>query len=422
MPKLAIKSGKPVRKNPFSVYPVFGEEEIEAAIRVIKSGKLCSGVGNEAEKFEKEFANYHDVPFAIAVSNGTTGLHTALASSGIGVGDEVIVTPYTFLSTATCVLMQNAIPVFADIEPKTLGLDAQKVFNKITKRTKAIILVHMNGFPAVHLKEIKKLALKHKLILIEDCSHAHGAEFRGKKVGTFGDFGVFSFQQKKNLSVGEGGMLITTNNDLDEKAKAFRSFGAVPLAYNYRMTELHAAIGRVRLKRLDTENRQRIKNAGYLNQGLKGLRGIEVQIPYPGTKAVYYNYIIKYNEKELGVSRKDFISAIEAEGILIPQIYAPLYRHSTFQIRNAYNLGCPFTCPYYKAPGAEWPNYQDGSCPVAEETCDKRNIEIKIHPPAGKTEMEDIAVAFRKVVENITELRKTSVRWPKGRLQNINFN
>jgi len=403
MAKLAINGGEPVRKEPFPRYPILGEEEIQAAIEVIRSHNLCSQMGDQVGRFEEEFAEYLGARFAIATSNGTTALHTAMAAAGVGVGDEVIVPAYTFFSTATSVLMQNAIPVFADIEPETLGLDPESVRQRVTPRTKAVIPVHMNGYP-MDMDGIMEVAGEHGLVVIEDCSHAHGAEYRGRKVGTIGHINIFSFQQKKNLSLGEGGIVVTNDEKLAERAKAFRSFGRVPLAYNYRMTELHAAIGRVRLAKLDEQNEQRIRNAEYLHRELEGLPGIKPQRPREGTKAVYYNYVIKYFEEELGVPRDRFVAAIEAEGIPVPQIYEPVYRHYTFKVKDAYGHGCPFTCPYYKAGAEERPRYEDGLCPVAEECCDRRNIEIKIHPPADLNDMADIATAFKKVVENIGEL------------------
>lgn len=408
MPKLAINGGEPVRTKPFPRYPTLGEEEVQAAIEVINSHNLCSQMAEDGqvEKFEEEFAEYLGAKFAVATSCGTTALHTALAAAGVGVGDEVIVPAYTFFSTATSVLMQNAIPVFADIEPETLGLDPESVRRRITPRTKAVIPVHMNGYP-MDMEGLTKVAEEHNLIVIEDCSHAHGAEYKGRKVGTIGHINIFSFQQKKNLSLGEGGIVVTDDEELAERARAFRSFGRVPLAYNYRMTELHAAIGRVRLAKLDRENEQRIRNAEYLHRELEGLPGIRPQRPREGTKAVYYNYVVKYYEEELGVPRDRFVAAIEAEGIPIPQIYKPVYRHHTFQIKDAYGKGCPFTCPYYTPPPHERPRYEDGICPVAEEYCDKRNIEIKIHPPADVEDMADIVAAFRKVIENVDELRES---------------
>jgi len=404
MTKLAINGGEPVRWKPFPRYPILGEEEVRAAVEVIKSHNLCSQMAEDSQvkKFEEEFAEYLGARFAVATSNGTTALHTAMTATGVGVGDEVIVPAYTFFSTATSVLMQNAIPIFADIEPETLGLDPESVRRRITPRTKAVIPVHMNGYP-MDMDRIMEVAGEHGLVVIEDCSHAHGAEYKGRKVGTIGHINIFSFQQKKNLSLGEGGIVVTDDEELAEKARAFRSFGRVPLAYNYRMTELHAAIGRVRLAKLDEQNEQRIRNAEYLHRELEGLPGIKPQRPREGTKAVYYNYVVKYYEEELGVPRDRFVAAIEAEGIPKVHFYTPVYRHHTFQIKDAYGKGCPFTCPYYTAPPQERPRYGDGICPVAEEYCDRRNIEIKIHPPADLSDMADIATAFKKVVENIDE-------------------
>ena len=343
MSALALFGGSPVRTEPFPRYPVLGEDEIAAATEVIRSGNLCAQMGHQVEAFESEFAAYCGASYAVATSNGTTALHSALAAAGVGVGDEVIVPPYTFLSTATSVIMQNAIPVFADIEPDTLGLDPVDVRARITPRTKAVIVVHMNGYPA-DLDGLMAVADEHSLVVIEDCSHAHGAEYDGRKVGTIGHLGGFSFQQKKNLSLGEGGVVITNDRDRAAKARAFRSFGRLPMAYNYRMTELYAAVGRVRLKRLDDENAERIRNAQYLDRELERLPGLEPQEVRPGTKAVYYNYVLRYSEGALGVNRAWFIEAVQAEGIPLPLIYFPLYRHQTFQTRDAYGHGCPFAC------------------------------------------------------------------------------
>ena len=405
MPSLAVLGGSPVRTEPFPRYPVLGEEEIAAATAVIQKQSLCSARGSEVRNFEAEFAEYCGARFAVATSSGTTALHAALAAAGVGVGHEVIVPPYTFLSTATSVIMQNAVPVFADIERDTLGLDPRSVAEKVTSRTRAIIVVHMNGYPA-DLDGLMQVAREHGLIVIEDCAHAHGAEHHGRKVGTVGHLGAFSFQQKKNLSLGEGGMVISSDQDLAEKARGFCSFGKLlPMAFNYRMTELHGAIGRVRLRRLDEGNAQRIRNARYLDEELRDLRGIKPQQARPDTKTVYYNYVLRYHEEEIGVTRSRFIEALEAEGIPVPQIYHPLYRHATFRMKNAYGRGCPFACPFYDVPDDARPRYEEGLCPVAEEICDRRSLELKVHPPATLEDMADIAAAVKKVVSHIDELK-----------------
>jgi len=404
MSNLAINGGTPVRTEPFPEYPVFGDEEVEAAVRVVRSSKLCAQVGDEVATFEKEYAGYHDVPHAVACTNGTTALHLAIASVGVGAGDEVIVPPYTFFVTATSVLMHNAIPIFADVEPDTLGLDVDSVASRITPHTKAIIVVHVNGFPAAHTGRLMELAEQNGLALIEDCSHAHGAELGGRKAGTVGHAGTFSFQHKKNLTLGEGGMVTTSDPEIAQKAEGMRSFGRPELGFNYRMPEIHAAIGRVRLKHLDEFNALRVANGEQLDHGLEGLRGIEIRKAAPDTKRVCYTYVLKYSEQDLGVRRERFLEAINAEGIAATAGYGVVYRHATFQTADAYGHGCPWTCPHYKAP--ERPSYRDGLCPVAEEHSDRRNIEIKIQPPAGEQEMADTVDAFKKVIESIDELKE----------------
>jgi dTDP-4-amino-4,6-dideoxygalactose transaminase len=405
VPALAILGGTPVRTTPFPAYPVRGEDEVAAAAEVIRAGNLSGQGEGQVAAFAAEFAAYSGVRFGVATSNGTTALHTALGAAGVGVGDEVIVPPYTFLSTATSPLMQNAIPVFADIESQTLGLDPRAVAARITPRTKAVIVVHMNGYPA-DLDGLDALARERGLTLIEDCSHAHGAEHRGRKVGTIGRLGVFSFQQRKNLSLGEGGIVITDDEQLAARAAAFVSFGPVPLAYNYRMTEIHGAIGRVRLRRLDEQNAERIRNARFLDRELEGVPGLRPQRPRPDTKVVYYNYVLHYDESALGVSRRRFTEAVAAEGVPVPAIYRPLHRHHTFRTRDAYGHGYPWAAPAYGVPEAEQPRYEDGICPVAEESCDRRNIELKIHPPATIDDMADIAAALKKVMAHLDDLRQ----------------
>jgi dTDP-4-amino-4,6-dideoxygalactose transaminase len=302
--------------------------------------------------------------------------------------------------------MQNAVPVFADVEPQTLGLDPRAVAARVTSRTKAVIVVHMNGYPA-DLDGLHALTRERGLTLIEDCSHAHGAEHRGRKVGTIGRMGVFSFQQRKNLSLGEGGIVITDDEHLAARAAAFVSFGQVPLAYNYRMTEIHGAIGRVRLRRLDKQNAERIRNARFLDQELEGVASLRPQRARAGTTVVYYNYVLHYDEAALGVSRRRFAEAVAAEGIPVPAIYRPLYRHHTFRTRDAYGHGYPWAAPVYGVPEAEQPRYEDGLCPVAEEYCDRRNIELKIHPPATLDDMADIAAALKKVMAHLDGLRQS---------------
>lgn len=399
MSKLALLGGEPVRKEPFPLYPTYGKEEEEAVLRVVRSNALCSQVGQEVETFEREFAEYNSSLYGVAVSNGTTALCVALAAAGIGVGDEVIVPPYTFVATASAVVTQNAVPIFADIETDSLGLDPKEVHKKITPRTKAIIPVHMNGYPC-DMDALLKIAKEHDLIVVEDCSHAHGAEYHGKKVGTLGDLGTFSFQHKKNMSLGEGGIVITSNPDYAEKMRNLRSFGHEMISYNYRMPELQAAIGRVRLAKLDEMNQIRRENAEVLRLGLSEIESLSPLKVRDNCNAVYYNYVIRYSEQKTGVLRSKILDAIKAEGIPIPFSYTPLNIHPIFRNQNAFGHNCPFKCPLYQGNV----DYSNESYPVTESTCNSVNLDFKIHPPCNEKDMLDIIVALKKVLDNIGEL------------------
>ncbi len=414
--KLALLGGKPLNKKPFPKYPVFTADEIKAVVAVIKKGELSSQErGEECEKFEREFARYHQTEEAIVVNSGMAALQAALAAIQIGPGDEVIVPPYTFWATATSVLTCNAIPIFADIDPLTLTINPGEIRKKINARTRAIIPVHLNGHPA-NMDEIMAIAKEHGLVIIEDCAQAHGARYKGRLVGTIGHMGAFSFNQKKNLSTGEGGMLLTDDEKFAKNARSFRSHGisenlpiAVSLGGMYRMTELEAAIGIVQLRKLDENNDIRTENADYLSQQLEELPGIEA--PYVGdtVKHVYYNYSPTFVEQEMGIPRNKFIQAVQAEGVPLTEgVYPePIYNYPLFRRQLVHRVGCPFSCPFYKIPERRKDSmYEDEHCPVAEERIYRTNLELKIHPPRTEEHMQIIVGAFRKVIENLEQLKR----------------
>ncbi len=408
MAKLAINGGTPVRTEPFAVWPQYTEEEAQAAADVVRGGWLVAHHGGHkhVEAFQEAYAEYHGAAHAVATSSGTTALHVALMAAGIGPADEVIVPPMTFLATATSVVMANAIPVFADIEPQTLGLDPEAVRAKLTPRTKAVIVVHLNGFPA-DMDGLMAVARERDLIVLEDCAHAHGAEHNGRKVGTIGDLGCFSFQHKKLLSLGDGGMVTTNSDELAERAAGLRTFSGQPLSFNLRMTEIHAAIGKIRLGRLDAENEQRRRNAAYLDERLGELPAITPQQPRENTTVAYYNYVLHYNKDEFGVSHEKFQEALIAEGLPMAYGYFPLQRHVTFQTRDAYGHGCPFKCPFYTeiTPPEQRPVYDEADTPVTVDMYENVVVGFTIHPPNGEAEMKDIADIFEKVITNIDDLR-----------------
>ncbi len=406
---LAINGGNPVRTAPWPAWPHFGEEEKAAVCRVVDSQNLCArfDAPGEIEGFESEFAAYLGADHAIAVGNGTEGLHLAVAIAGIGVNDQVIVPTYTFLATATCVWMNNAVPIFADSEPETFGLDPGSVEKRITSRTKAIILVHLCGYPA-KMDELLAVARKHDLIVIEDCSHAHGAEYHGSRVGTLGDIGVFSLQQKKILCTGDGGIMVTNNTAYDDGLRLMRTFCHKDLSYNYRMSELQAAIGRVRLKRLEGENAQRRANAACLDRELAGVTGVRVHKPAPDTLGSYYSLVLDYDAAAVGVPREQFVAAVQAEGVPLNRcFYPPVHRHHSFHQPEPSPRGCPWSWPLYTAPANERPSYEDGCCPVAEKLMDEQVMEIRIHPPVNTEDMKSVGAAIRKVLDHIDDLKPT---------------
>lgn len=413
---LAIFGGKPVRNRPFPAYPVLGKEEEKAVVNVIKSGRLSTFAasrgkfflgGAKIQEFEKMFADYHNVKYAICVNSATAGLHVALAACGIGPGDEVIVPPYTFTATATSVLMHNAIPVFADIELSTYCIDPEDIEKKITRFTKAIVPVHLLGHPA-EMEKIMNLARKYKLKVIEDNAQSPGARYKNKLTGTIGDMGVFSFQETKNLAIGEGGMIITNNKELAERSRMLRNHGEAVIegqsrnylsnivGWNYRMTEVEAAIGIEQLRKFDALTNKRIKLAQYLRKGLTGMLGINISAVKPYVSHVFHVVALEYDENIVGVNRATFVKALIKEGIPVTMGYPrPLYENPIFKNKVGYGIkGCPFKCAFYKGKV----EYKKGLCPITENLCNKKAIWIFVaRPPATLEDMDDIIKGFHKV-------------------------
>lgn len=417
--KLAVLGGEQVRKEPFPSWPHLGQEEIDAVVDVIKKGHLSSFAappsnlflgGEKIRELEKNFAEYHGIKYAISVNNATAGLHAALAASGVGPGDEVIVTPYSFTSSATCILMQNAIPVFADVDLETYNIDPEEIKKKITPQTKAIIVVHLQGSPA-KMDEIMAIAKKNNLIVIEDCAQAIGAKYKNVLVGTIGDIGVFSFNEPKHMSTGEGGMIITNNDELAEKCRLIRNHGealdsgkprsylSTIIGYNYRMTELTAAVGIEQLKKVDGFNETRIENAHYLTSKLSGIEGLRPPLEMADTKHVYYFYQMSYDSEKFGIPREKFIEALKAEGI---PCYGgaphPLYKNPLFLEKRGYgNTGCPFDCKYYSGSI----DYTKVKCENVEKLCYENAVVLTVvRPPCTLRDMDDIVSAIKKIIRN----------------------
>ena len=320
--------------------PMIGDEEKKAVSDVLDSGILAQG--KKVKEFEEKFAEYIGAKYAVATSNGTTALHLTLLASRIKSGDEVITTPFTFISTATPILFCRAKPVFADINPRTFNIDPEKIEKMITSKTKAILPVHLYGQPC-EMDKIREIADKHNLIVIGDACQAHGAEYKGKKIGCIDDAGCFSFYPTKNMTTGEGGMVTTNDNGMAEKIRMLRNHGQSRrysysmVGYNFRMTDIAAAVGVEQLKKLDKFNERRIKNAGFLSEQLNGV----VEIPYvlPIVKHVFHQYTIKSDNRDN--LKEKLNNAGVGVTVYYPKplhFYEPLKRYGNNDLRNAENV------------------------------------------------------------------------------------
>jgi len=344
MEKPAILGGNPLINEPFPAFPVFDKSDEAALIEVLHSG-VWGGYNPKVGEFEKAFADFHESRFGITAANGTVTLETALAAAGIGPGDEVIVPPVSFIATATSVLRVGATPVFVDIDGPTCNIDPAKIKSAITEKTRAVIPVHFAGQPA-DMDEIIEIAGEHNVFVIEDCAHAHGATWSGKKVGSFGDFGSFSFQASKNLTAGEGGFLTCNDDELAEKARSIcnqgrRTGGAwyehVRLGTNLRLTGWQAAILLTQFARLPEQIKARQANTEILNERLNDLDLISLAyVDERVTQHSHYLYLIRLNlDRSPGLTKEKFVKALIAEGVPCSVGYPhPLYKNQVFSNGN----------------------------------------------------------------------------------------
>jgi dTDP-4-amino-4,6-dideoxygalactose transaminase len=396
--QLAINGGDRVVKRSFQ-WPIFDEQEVQAVADIVRSGQWgnpdCDGA---VAAFELEFADYCGSKYAISCVNGSVSLRLALIACGVRPGDEVIVPPYTFIATASVVLEANCVPVFVDIDPDTYNLDATKLEAAITERTRAIIPVHFAGLPC-DMDAILSVARRYNLRVIEDAAHAHGAELNGKKLGTFGDAGSFSFQSSKNLTSGEGGMVITNDDALYQTMNSLRNVGRLPHGQwydhfnpgcNYRITQLQAVLLSQQLKRLDQQTILRNENGLYLDTLLEPIDGITPlsrgALPL---RHCYHLYIFRYNKTRFGnLPKKEFVAMLSAEGVPCSAGYPhPLYKQPVFQQKN-------WMC--YAIPDSV--DYAQVYCDVAERACADEAVWIFQHAMLGsRSDMDSFAEAIHKI-------------------------
>lgn len=363
---LAINGGKrAVAKGLRKRWPFITRADKEAAMRTLDEEILHGPYVPEVMKLEREFAQYIGSRYCIATNSGTAALHMAISAAGIGPGDEVIVPAFTFLSTATAVLHQNAIPVFVDIDPLTFCIDPLKIEEKISSRTKAIIPVHIHGMPA-DMDEINSIAQRHNLVVIEDACQAPGAEYRGKKTGTFGEMAAFSLNVTKNLPGIEGGLLVTNSRSYRDDANMLRMFGedikpdevreynAYGMGWMYRTHGMPAAIARRQLSRLDEYNETAQRNAEFLTEYLEEIGGIIPPLVPEGRTPVYHKYRVRLQPEDLGMDveadefRDKVMMALQAEGVDVVQWQTlPVPGQAVFREKKGYSRGCPWSCPFY---------------------------------------------------------------------------
>jgi dTDP-4-amino-4,6-dideoxygalactose transaminase len=340
MSELALFGGMKAKQRPFPLWPQYDDRERRALEEVLESRVWWRTPGTKTLEFEKAFAEYHGARHGIAVTNGTAALEVTMAALGIGPGDEVIVPDFTFIATASAVLFANALPVLVDVDPETYCLDPGLTEAAITPRTKAIIAVHMGGHPA-DLDTLQGIAGKHGLHLIEDSAHAHGSEWRGKKVGTFGKAATFSFQSSKLMTAGEGGIIITNDDDFERQARSVHDCGRMPGEWfyshfiygsNYRLSEWQGAILSVQLERLEEQTLHRHRNGRLLDKLFAEIPGVAPQKCDPRcTRNGQYAYIFHVDAKQFaGISTGNFIAALNAEGIPTQASYPPLHELDCF--------------------------------------------------------------------------------------------
>jgi perosamine synthetase len=412
---LAIAGGQPVlQRSDYGNWPVITDDDRRFVNQVLDSGVVAGGTAPQVAALEKEWAAYVGTRYCLATVSGTSALHMALAAAGVGPGDEVITSAFTFLASASCALHQNAIPVFVDIDPRTYCMDPAKLEAAITERTKVIIPVHIQGLPA-DMDPILEIARKHKLFVIEDACQAHGAEYKGRKVGSIGQIGTFSLNNTKNLCGGEGGLFNTDDETWLKKGTLVRCFGdevdevshrriynASILGYMYRNQELPAALARAQLLHLNEHNATRIANANYLTSELGKLPGILPPYCPPDCKHVYWMYNIRFDPGLAGVDcptrlfRIAVEKALYKEGVLIGQWQTmPVPAQDLFQSKLGYGSS-HYPWAVNEAKGIRY-DYSPDQFPTAQALCDSYTIVYGIHPPNGQELMAKIVAAFQKV-------------------------
>ncbi|MCG3149516.1 MAG: UDP-4-amino-4-deoxy-L-arabinose--oxoglutarate aminotransferase [Verrucomicrobiae bacterium] len=415
--KLALKGGTPViAPGKMKAWPPI--DDIDRKLVMASLEQTSHAFGPNCVAFEKEFAAWNGNKYAITTNSGTAALHMAIVACGCGTGDEVIVSAYSWSSSATCILHHSCIPVFVDIDFNSINMDVNKLEAAITPKTKAIIVVHLHGLP-VQMDKVMAIAKKHNIKVIEDACQAHGAKFNGKKVGTIGHCGAFSFNQNKCLCSGEGGMFVTDDEEMLNKARQLWSFGetATPtqkrdyhvyaMGWMYRNNDLTAAFGRAQLTKLDGYLALEIANAKVLTKALQGVPGIILPTAPEGCEPNHYNYTIRFDMEKLGhvkdasAFRYKIIDALKAEGVdtMVWQSFI-LPAMTVFQAKDGFGHGHPWSSPH-----AQPVDYSLDQYPMAQKHCDRHTgMTTPLRAPNGPDIAKLVAEAYQKVMTNLDQL------------------
>lgn len=404
--QLALLGGRPVRERSFTRWPIFDERDEQRVLAALRSGKWGRLDGDEVETFEQAFAQQHGCKHGIAMVNGTVSLRLGLVAGGIESGAEVIVPPYTFFSTASAVIEANMVPVFADVDLATFNLDPAAFEAAITPRTRAVIPVHFAGQPA-DMDAIGAIAKKHKLLVIEDAAHAHGASYKNRPAGSLGDLASFSFQSSKNLTSGEGGIVTSNDDRLAAECRSLHNCGRIPtgvwyehhvISGNYRLGELQGALLNAQLQRLEEQTRTRDENGQYLAARIAKLPGIHPQArPEFVTRHAYHLFMLRIDSAAFGVPRGAVVDALRAEGIPCSAGYGfSLHQQPMFQ-KKAFG-------PYLSEQRKQL-DYSRVHCPNSDLLCAEQALWLEQAMFLGsRADMDDIASAFEKVHQHGAEL------------------
>lgn len=410
MSKLAVNGGPSEAaglRERIPKWPKFTEDDKRALIDVLESGKWCRIYpGSKAELFEKAFSEYHNAKYGIAVSNGTVALELPLKTIGIGFGDEVLVPAVTFVATASAVSEVGAIPRFVDVDPETATMSPESLEGSITEKTRAVVVVHYGGYPA-NFDKILPTVNKNNIFLVEDCAHAHGTEWRGRKVGAIGNMGSFSFQESKSLPAGEGGIVLTDDDKLADRGRLIHNIGRVVgrpgyehyiLSSNYRMSEFQAALLLSKLKGLPQEVETKHSNGDYLAGKLRKIGGIEpLREDSRISKRGYYFFVIRYKSDEFGgLPKREFLRALWAEGVPAGSGYGmPLYKQPAFKKENLDGV---------IPEGIKMPDYEKLYLPGAEQfTAEEITLPHQILL-ADREALGLVVSSIEKIKENVGAL------------------